>query len=82
MANDAYRENYKQIDWSKATSMQPRSVTVKFGDAPVVMGDITPFRTIDGVEISSRSHLRAYEQANGVRQVGNDFNSHFGINKR
>jgi hypothetical protein len=54
----------------------------KFAEAPSVMGDITPFRTIDGVEISSRSHLRAYEQANGVRQVGNDFNSHFGINKR
>lgn len=36
------------------------------------MPDIKPFRTQDGVEISSRSHLRRYEIANGVRQVGND----------
>lgn len=80
--NDAYRTNYSLIDWSKAATMQARSVTVKFGDAPVVMGDITPFRTIDGVEISSRSQLRAYEQAHGVKQVGNDFNSQLGIRNR
>jgi hypothetical protein len=27
----------------------------------------------DGTEISSRSALRAYEQKNGVKQVGNDW---------
>jgi hypothetical protein len=38
-----------------------------------VMPDITPFVTAgDNVPISSRSQLRAYEQANGVRRVGND----------
>lgn len=37
------------------------------------MSDITPFTTQEGVEISSRSALRAYEQKNGVRQVGNDW---------
>jgi hypothetical protein len=39
------------------------------------MPDIKPFTTQDGVEITSRSSLRAYEQANGVKQVGNDYAS-------
>lgn len=38
-----------------------------------IMSDIAPFRTQDGKEIGSRSSLRAYEQANGVKQVGNDY---------
>ena len=38
-----------------------------------VLPDIQPFVTQDGKEITSRSGLRAYEQANGVKQVGNDF---------
>lgn len=37
-----------------------------------VMPDIQPFVTQEGTPISSRSHLRAYEQRMGVRQVGND----------
>ena len=40
-----------------------------------VLPDIQPFVTQDRKEISSRSGLRAYEQANGVKQVGNDFAS-------
>lgn len=40
------------------------------------MSDIKPFVTQDGREITSRSALRAYEHANGVKQVGNDFASH------
>ena len=35
--------------------------------------DIKPFITQDGVEISSRSSLRAYEQKHGVKQCGNDW---------
>ena len=39
-----------------------------------VLPDITPFMTPgDNQMISSRSQLRAYEQKNGVKQVGNDF---------
>jgi hypothetical protein len=76
------RETYVLRDGQLVPKAEAYTISAKHGDAPAVMGDITPFRTIDGVEISSRSHLRAYEQANGVRQVGNDFNSHFGINKR
>lgn len=41
-------------------------------DGVYFVPDIKPFRTQDGVEISSRSHLRRYEIANGVRQCGND----------
>lgn len=41
-----------------------------------VMSDIKPFVTQDGNEITSRSSLRAYEQRNGVKQVGNDMASH------
>lgn len=39
---------------------------------PFHMPDIRPFVTTDGVEITSRSSLRAYEQRTGTRQVGND----------
>lgn len=39
---------------------------------PYHLPDIRPFVTTDGVEITSRSKLRAYEQRHGVRQVGND----------
>lgn len=37
-----------------------------------VMPDIRPFVTQDGKEITSRASLRAYEQANGIKQIGND----------
>ena len=40
-----------------------------------ILSDIQPFTTQDGTHITSRSHLRAYEQANGVKQCGNDFAS-------
>lgn len=40
-----------------------------------VVSDIAPFQTQDGKHIGSRSDLRAYEHANGVRQVGNDYAS-------
>ena len=36
------------------------------------MPDIAPFRTMEGVEIASRSTLRDYERRMGVRQVGTD----------
>lgn len=38
-----------------------------------VMRDIRPFTTQDGKHITSRSKLRAYEQENGVKQIGNDW---------
>lgn len=38
-----------------------------------VMSDIAPFVTQEGVEITSRSHLRVYEQERGIRQIGNDW---------
>lgn len=41
-------------------------------NGPFVMPDIKPFATMEGVPISSRSQLRAYEQKRGVRQVGTD----------
>lgn len=37
------------------------------------MPDIKPFVAQDGTEISSRSKLRAYERANGVKQCGDDW---------
>ena len=40
-----------------------------------VLPDIKPFVTQDGLEITSRSGLRAYEQKHGIKQVGNDFAS-------
>ncbi len=42
-------------------------------EAAFFMPDITPFITQDGVEITSRSALRAYEQRTGTRQIGNDW---------
>ena len=37
-----------------------------------VMPDIGAFQTTDGVGISSRKHLRDYERATGLEQIGND----------
>lgn len=37
------------------------------------MPDIKHFTTQEGVEITSRSKLRAYERANGIRQIGDDW---------
>ena len=37
------------------------------------LSDIKPFVTQDGVEITSRSKLRAYEQLHGVKQTGTDW---------
>lgn len=49
---------------------RPRKVRADFG-APMVMGDLKPFVSpIDGSEISSRSKLRAHEQAHKVKQCG------------
>lgn len=46
----------------------------KFAKADVlVISDIEPFTTQEGTAITSRADLRAYEQKNGVRQVGNDW---------
>jgi hypothetical protein len=42
-------------------------------EAAFFMPDIAPFVTQDGVEITSRSALRAYEQRTGTKQVGNDW---------
>ena len=43
------------------------------GSTGGILRDIEPFVTQDGVEITSRSKLRDYERANGVRQVGTDW---------
>lgn len=37
------------------------------------MPDIKAFTTQEGVEITSRSKLRAYERERGIRQCGNDW---------
>jgi hypothetical protein len=42
-------------------------------EAAFFMPDIKPFVTQDGVEITSRSALRAYEQRTGTKQCGNDW---------
>lgn len=52
-----------------------KSKAPPLGGVFAVMPDIAPFVTQDGKEITSRSALRAYEQANGVKQVGNDYAS-------
>lgn len=41
--------------------------------SPHVISDIEPFQTQDRVAITSRADLRAYERANGVKQIGNDW---------
>ena len=52
----------------------PKSTAVKLSQGYFnVLPDIRSFTTQEGKEITSRSGLRAYEQANGVKQVGNDF---------
>ena len=51
---------------------RPRESLIR---SPNSLSDIAPFVTQDGKEITSRSGLRAYDQANGDKQVGNDFAS-------
>ena len=60
-----YRDG-KLVPWNKAG---PRGG----GGGPLVVPDIQPFATQDGTYIASRKHLRDYERAMGVRQVGNDW---------
>lgn len=64
------RETYVMRDGK----LVPKSKAAPLGGFSV-MSDIKPFITQDGTEITSRSALRAYEQRNGVKQVGNDFAS-------
>lgn len=67
------RQTFVIRDGQLIPKAQAYALNAKHGTAPVVVGDIQPFRTLEGVEIGSRSQLRAYEQANGVRQCGNDW---------
>ena len=60
--------NGQLIDKSKAPPLSG-----VFDSGTYIMPDIKPFVTQDSKEITSRSELRAYEQANGVKQVGNDY---------
>lgn len=53
----------------------PKDTAPPLSTGAFFMPDITPFVTQDGTPITSRSHLRHYEQAHGVKQVGNDFAS-------
>jgi hypothetical protein len=64
------RETYVMRDGQLVPKSQ--AAPLQSGGA-FLMPDIKPFVTQDGVEITSRSGLRAYEQAHGVRQVGNDY---------
>lgn len=50
-----------------------RPVTARPAGGLTIIPDIQPFRTQEGAVIGSRKDLRAYEQANGVRQIGNDW---------
>ena len=50
----------------------PKTEALPLATGPYAMSDINPFVTQDKCEITSRSHLRDYERARGVRQVGND----------
>ena len=52
-----------------------KSIAAPLPSGAFVMSDISPFVTQDGKAIGSRSTLRSYEQANGVKQVGNDFST-------
>lgn len=57
----------------RAGQLVEKSAAPPLDGGVFVMSDIKPFLTQDGGEIGSRSSLRAYEQANGVKQVGNDY---------
>lgn len=57
----------------RAGQLVEKSSTPPLDGGVFIMGDIKPFVTQDGKEIGSRSTLRAYEQANGVKQIGNDY---------
>lgn len=67
-----YSENYRDIVWADLPpDDRPRAKPLQ-GDVHVLR-DIAEFKTQDGAVISSRSHLRAYEEKNGIKQIGNDW---------
>ena len=53
--------------------VEKSKATPRYSQQNHALSDIKPFVTQDGVEITSRSSLRAYEQKMGVKQVGTDW---------
>jgi hypothetical protein len=48
-------------------------VRPEIGQAPIVMGDIEPYRNVvDGRVITSRSHHRRFLREHGLIEVGNE----------
>jgi hypothetical protein len=62
------KRQQKVVPIEERTDLEPQGQKT-FG----VMSDIQPFVTTDKVEITSRSQLREYEAARGVKQCGNDW---------
>lgn len=68
-AADKAMEKHTGIGSNGAPDWDPEAPPTKF----MVLRDIKPFTTQEGVHITSRSKLRAYEQATGTKQSGNDW---------
>jgi hypothetical protein len=75
--SEAYRENFKLIDWSgfKPSQAPPQPVRKRSRLAgPMVISDtMEPVQSmLDGRMYTSKSKLRATYRAAGVTEVGND----------
>lgn len=76
MTTEAYRQNYKLIEWAPIKPSEPKRETPK-GKAAYFVPDIQPFVSpMSRRVISSRKHLRDEERAYNVKQVGNDLKPH------
>lgn len=74
VVNDAYSDGYDRIfgkDHKASGTRRERQIADP--SAPMVMGDIEPYRSVlDGSWITSRSQHRAHMQKHGVIEVGNE----------
>lgn len=76
IADDRYRRNYADIDWSdlKRTPSKPKTVTDRA--AFHVIRDIDPYRSVvDGKVIGGRRQHREHLREHDLTEVGNERNN-------
>lgn len=75
VVNESYSDGYDRIFGKdhKASGTRRAERETTDPSAPMVMGDIQPYRSVlDGSWITSRSQHRAHVQRHGVTEVGNE----------
>ena len=76
MPNDAYRENYKLIDWSKEIVVERKpQEPVQRSDLPVpfvISDNMAPLEHVDGRIYTSKRAYDVTTRAHGYIEIGNE----------